>query len=208
MSAVTIVLSVLLALTIASNADPKVINKRDRFPSFTTPDFYAVFCQNSFFAQQYPATCSKTTPATAPTSTSTQSSTTSDAFVYQTSTPGSFQLENTTLPDGSSTNLERAHWCRFNNGSYLSLGYIFTYSDCAVCQCTQSHAIRCVTLQCMPTFCIDGTTPLRRPNQCCSQCAYENGSSSCPYKGATYPHGKHSLSFSFGVNEDVDIILH
>lgn len=201
MTATTIVLSVLLALTIASNADPKVIKKRDQFPSFTTPDFYSLFCKNNPFASQF-AVCSTTVPATPSTSTTTmstttESSTTSDNFEHESSTSTPFELETTAAPDAnsSSTVLERAHWCRFNNGSHISLGYTFMYSACAICQCTLSRAIRCTTLQCMPNFCIDDSTPTRRPGQCCSQCAYENGSSSCTYRGVTFPHGKRSLCF-------------
>ena len=225
MTTTTIVLSVLLAITIASNADPKVIKKRDQFPSFTTPDFYSLFCKNNPFASQF-AVCSTTVPPTASTSTpktstpevgttttmstTTVSSTTSDDFEYESSTSTPFQLETSAAPDAnsSSTVLERAHWCRFNNGSYISLGYTFMYSACAICQCTQSRAIRCTTLQCMPSFCIDNSTPTRRPDQCCSQCAYENGSSSCTYRGVTFPHGKRSLFFLFRVHVEVDILLH
>ena len=137
---------------------------------------------------------------TAPTTVSTKRSTSTDAELFH-SSASTFELETSTSasrpmgnkPDSSST-LERSHWCRFTNGSYIPLGYTFMHTACAVCQCTQNHAIRCSTLQCMTTYCIDNSTPMRRQDQCCPQCRYENQSSTCAYNGVTYPHGQSGIA--------------
>jgi len=106
-------------------------------------------------------------------STTTKTGTTTDSNTNDTSQP---------------TSLERAHWCRFNNGSYLPLGQ--SYIDkCILCQCTTSRAIRCARLQCMPTYCIDDSMPFRNSSQCCTQCAYEVPKNACVYNGLSFPHG-------------------
>jgi len=88
----------------------------------------------------------------------------------------------------SASALERAHWCRFSNGTYIPLGYTFMYSECSLCQCTQTRIIRCSALQCMPAYCIDNSAPSLRPGQCCSQCAYEHNSTQCMVNGIAFPH--------------------
>jgi len=110
-----------------------------------------------------------------------ETSTTSTTTIIPTTTP------TTTTQDP--TSLERAHWCRFNNGSYVPLGYVFMNSVCSMCQCTQSRSIRCQTLQCMPTYCIDNSMPYRKSGQCCTQCAYEVSKGSCVYNNISFPHG-------------------
>jgi len=135
---------------------------------------------------------------TATTTTTTTGITTTEGVVFtseSTTTPDPFEFETTTPTESDSsttptaTSLERAHWCRFNNGSYLTLGQTFMYTECALCQCTQSRIIRCITLQCMPTYCIDNSVPSHRAGQCCSQCAYEGPPTSCVQNGITFPHG-------------------
>ncbi|CAF1113417.1 unnamed protein product [Adineta steineri] len=89
----------------------------------------------------------------------------------------------------SATPLQNAHWCGFSNGTYIPLGYSFMYTACDLCQCTQSHVIRCTKLQCMTTYCIDDSTPSVRSGQCCSQCAYDTNSTQCVQNGVAIPHG-------------------
>jgi hypothetical protein len=93
---------------------------------------------------------------------------------------------STAVPRAS---LEHAHWCRFSNGSFVPLGYSFIHKACSLCECTQSRALRCQLLQCMPTYCVDNTMPHRKPGQCCTQCGYEVTANSCLYKGINFPHG-------------------
>ncbi|CAF1331518.1 unnamed protein product [Rotaria sordida] len=88
-----------------------------------------------------------------------------------------------------STSLERAHWCRANNGTYFALGYTYMQSACSMCRCTPSRRIRCSTVQCLPAYCIDNTMPYRKDGQCCAQCGYEATGSSCEYNGVSFPHG-------------------
>jgi len=92
----------------------------------------------------------------------------------------------TTGPDST---LERAHWCRFDNGTYVPFGYTFMHTECTLCQCIPSHEIWCTTLQCMPTYCIDDSTPAPREGQCCAQCAYEKASTACVINDVSFPHG-------------------
>lgn len=87
------------------------------------------------------------------------------------------------------SSLQRAHWCRFPNGTYIPLGYSYMNSPCSFCQCAQSRAILCQPYICMPTYCLDNSMPTRRPGQCCTQCGYENSTSSCSIKNVTFPHG-------------------
>jgi hypothetical protein len=87
------------------------------------------------------------------------------------------------------TALERAHWCRFGNGTYAPLGYTYLNTQCSMCQCTSSRAIRCQALECMPTYCIDNTMPIRKSGQCCTQCGYDAPANSCVYNGIPFPHG-------------------
>jgi hypothetical protein len=94
-----------------------------------------------------------------------------------------------TMTTSEPTTLERAHWCRFSNGTYLPLGTTFMNTICTMCQCTTSRSILCQTLECLPTYCIDNTMPYRKGNQCCAQCGYEVATNSCVYNGVSFPHG-------------------
>lgn len=88
------------------------------------------------------------------------------------------------------TSLERAHWCRFPNGTYVPLNFSYIRNTCTLCQCTKSRAIRCQLLQCMPTYCLDHKMPVRKAGQCCTQCEHDFATnSSCFYNGIDYPHG-------------------
>lgn len=104
----------------------------------------------------------------------------------------STQSSSVSTPE-STTNtlsvLERAHWCRFPNGTYVPLNSVFAYRACSICQCTRMRVIRCQPLQCMPTYCVDNTMPTRRNGQCCTQCAYEKTANACSYNNFTFPHG-------------------
>jgi len=181
-----IVAAVLMALILVVSSENKVVQKRATFQIMTLDQFLQTFCQNSLFSQYWWA-CPATT-TTAATSATTQASVVTSAVnngAVQ-STTAAPVTQTTTL---SASALQRAHWCSFNNGSYIPLGYTFMYTSCSICQCTQSHAILCTNLQCVASFCIDGSTPYTRPGQCCQQCAYETSSNSCTYGGITFPHG-------------------
>jgi len=99
-----------------------------------------------------------------------------------------------TIPATTSTTmdpsaLQRAHWCRLSNGTYLALGYSYITPQCSICQCTTGHSVRCSALECMPTYCIDNSMPVRKSGQCCTQCAYDVAPQSCVYNGIAFPHG-------------------
>lgn len=129
---------------------------------------HGIPCTNNPNLQPYLPPCSTSAPTTISTTTTTTAATTS------TSTPSS---------------LERAHWCRQNNGSYLPLGYTYMQGKCMMCQCLQSRMIRCGGMQCMPTYCIDNSKPIIPQGQCCTQCPYELSNTACVYNGITYQHG-------------------
>jgi hypothetical protein len=93
---------------------------------------------------------------------------------------------------GSSSSLsplESAHWCHLTNGTYLSLGYLFMYTPCTICQCTSTRDVRCAKLACMNTYCVDDSAPAVRDGQCCPQCAYEASANKCYANGVGFPHG-------------------
>ena len=87
------------------------------------------------------------------------------------------------------SSLERAHWCRLDNGTFLPLNHTYMRAACSMCQCTNTRAIRCRVLQCLPTYCIDNSMPSRKEGQCCAQCAYEKVSDACVYNNVAFPHG-------------------
>jgi hypothetical protein len=90
----------------------------------------------------------------------------------------------------SPSSLERAHWCRFSNGTNIPLGFTYMQNRCLMCNCTASRAIACQVIKCMPTYCIDNATPIRKSDQCCTQCPNDvSKADSCVYKGVSYPHG-------------------
>lgn len=195
-----------MGVILGAIGEKNVKRKRTTFEVMTTDQFYQWLCENNSWLQGWDI-CQSTT---ATTQTSTDSSTTTTDYVdyigASSSTSSTFELESSSTTqsstsssdssssDSSSTTLsasalQRAHWCRFTNGSYLPLGSTFMYTECSLCQCTQSHAIRCANLQCMTTYCIDNSTPYRRTGQCCTQCAYDTNSNACVVNGVTLPHG-------------------
>jgi len=185
---------VFMALVFGVGGNEKVINKRDgiHIQFMNWNDFINMMCQNPDPA--FVQFCNAFSTTTSAPTTTTSSTTTNDGELPDdTSTTSSPDQTTTTIDDTSTTTsaspLERAHWCSFNNGTYIPLGYTFMYTECTLCQCLQSHAIRCTVLQCMPTYCIDGSTPSPRPGQCCAQCAYENTSTACVVNGISFPHG-------------------
>lgn len=189
---VAIVVTAFTVLLLGVSSD-KVVNKRDivevHIQSMQTNDVCKWFCDNNPFASLF-AICEpymKTTTTTATTPSKLPSS-----------PPGPNGGNNkpsstTPMPEPSrttsATSLERAHWCRFSNGSFIPLAFTFMYSACQLCQCTQSREIRCATLQCMSTYCIDNSVPSRRSGQCCTQCTSDVNSTSCQLSGITFPHG-------------------
>jgi len=103
------------------------------------------------------------------------------------STPAPTTDEQTT--SSAPTPLQRINWCRLANGTYLPLGYTFYSTPCSLCRCVQSRSIPCQALQCMPTYCVDNSMPVRRPDQCCTQCHYEQPPNTCSYNNMSFPHG-------------------
>jgi hypothetical protein len=162
-------------------------------------NFYQWLCQQYVSLQTWSICQNYTATTTAATSTmamtsqaavqTNSQSTTSTPFMLETTTTGTTGA-NVVSTTTSATPLQTAHWCRFNNGSYLSLGATYMNTVCDICQCTQSRAIRCVTLVCKTTYCIDDSTPSTKAGQCCSQCAYENNTNTCVVSGITYPQGQ------------------
>lgn len=148
--------------------------------SVTTNDVYKWICEDNPLAAYISFCQSMTTTTTTTSSTPAKAVNPSNSDVV---------VEKTTSTTESPSALERAHWCRFSNGTYISRGYTFMHTSCDLCQCTQSRLIRCTTLQCMPTYCIDDTIPSRKSGQCCTQCAYETNSTQCVQSGITFPHG-------------------
>jgi len=177
-----IVVAVFMSLILGVGGESKVVEKRDlsiQIQTIPASDIYNWLCAGNPLAP-YMAICSTTTTPI-PSTTTPISGTT-----------GSSQQPTTTESTSSSSSaspLQNAHWCSFSNGSYIPLGYSFMYSQCTLCQCTQSHAILCTILQCIPTYCIDGSTPTQRAGQCCSQCAYEPNATTCSINGISFPDG-------------------
>jgi len=187
-----IIVAVFMVLILGVGGEEVVREKRQvqiTFEEITWDQFVQLICQINPLASMMSICSTYTSTTTTSTSiainmttdyeyTSPQSSTTSSAS----------ELETTTTTESASA-LQRAHWCKFTNGTYIPLGYTFMRTECSLCQCTQSHAIGCTTLQCMPTYCIDNSAPSVRPGQCCSQCAYDQTSTACIINGITFPDG-------------------
>jgi hypothetical protein len=187
-----IIVAVFMVLILGVGGEAVVREKRQvqiTYEQITWDQFLQLICQNNPFASMMSICSTYTSTTTTSTSiainmttdyeyTSPQSSTTSSAS----------ELETTTTTESASA-LQRAHWCKFTNGTYIPLGYTFMRTECSLCQCTQSHAIGCTTLQCMPTYCIDNSAPSVREGQCCSQCAYDQTSTACIINGITFPDG-------------------
>ena len=184
----------------------------DRNPWNVLQDWQNQICSNPSVASWYPNLCTTTTSTTTTMTTTTkESSTAGGSTTAQSTTTTNVEFTvgvtptTPTMESGetdvttSSTPLERAHWCKFQNGSTIALGYSFMYSTCAVCQCLPSRSIRCTNLQCMTTYCIDGSQPAAADGQCCPKCAYDNSSSTCTYGTVTVPHGTIVKQSSNGV---------
>lgn len=188
-----IILAMLMASTYMADADRESRDKRD-IQIMTLDQFLQMICQN--FGSKSPICSAYTTTTT--TTTTTSQSTTQGAGIplsTQPDTTASTTVAATSTTSLSGSALERAHWCQFSNGSYLSLLQTFMYNDCDICQCTQAHTIQCTKLQCMTTYCIDGSIPATRSGQCCSQCSYDQDPSMCVVNGISFPHGKFNINF-------------
>jgi len=185
---ITVLATVLVVLALTAS-DAKELSKRQvytiHFQSDQTDNFFKWFCDLSPLAPSIPW-CQSLTTTKAPTTSATSTSTLGTGVTTETITTTETSTTSTTE---SPSALERAHWCRFSNGTFLARGNVFMHTDCQLCQCTQSRAIRCTDLQCMPTYCIDNTVPSRKSGQCCTQCAYESNSTQCVQNGVSFPHG-------------------
>ena len=121
---------------------------------------------------------------------SDSSSTTINNGVTQSSDSAVF-LFDFTSPSGPSSESEQ--WCRLENGTSFAQGSSFMDHRCSVCQCLSNHSISCKKIFCMLTYCIDGSKPQIRDDQCCPQCSYEKAPQTCEYKNLTLKHGKNDL---------------
>lgn len=192
-----IIVVCLTTLLFVNIAQSKLVEKRD-IEILKWNDFVEYLCkqgydvQPSYICDAYTTTTTTTTTASTTTSKKApivDKDSESNEKPVTTTTTTTTTAEASTTKQPSASALERAHWCQFKNGSYLSLGQTFIYNQCSLCQCTTSRAIRCTNLQCMSTYCIDGTTPYVREGQCCQQCGYDNTSSACVVNGIKFPHG-------------------
>jgi hypothetical protein len=188
-----VMVAVFTVLVLGAGGDEHDREKRNliEVQVISLSQFFQTFCQNNVWAP-YMSICNSY--AASSTTTSTASSASSMTTTYQSSSSDSNSGQTTTVAATTSTTqsasaLQRAHWCRFSNGTYIALGYTFMYTTCTLCQCTQSHAITCTTLQCVPDYCIDNSAPSLRQGQCCSQCAYEPNATACVVNGISFPHG-------------------
>lgn len=177
------------------------------FQVVETNDVFAWLCQNNPIASAFDW-CAATTaiiPAASSTppigTTQVVDSTTQAVTTTTVKSSSTVQITSTTPAQSSSTvmsgsvdttttptALQRAYWCQFDNGTYVSLGQTFYYTSCLLCQCTQTRDIRCHSLQCQATQCTDGTTAVVQNNQCCPTCVTDT-STSCVYGGITFPQG-------------------
>jgi len=180
---VGIIVAVFIALVLGDGGEKHDREKRLTIEFQTLQQFLQTYCQGNVLAP-LAAICNvySTTTNVTPSITTTYPSSSSDSS----STTAAATTSSTTQ---SPSALQNAHWCSFSNGTYIALGYTFMYTTCALCQCTQSHVIRCTTLQCAPTYCIDNSAPSLREGQCCSQCAYEPNATACIVNGIAFPHG-------------------
>ncbi|CAF1520406.1 unnamed protein product [Adineta ricciae] len=179
------IISVVVTLIIVGLANGQRLSKRDTvsvsIQTVSSNDILQWICDENPLAPYF-GFCQGSTTTTSTASTSTKSGGTLPSQVTSTMT-------TTVRAADSPTVLERAHWCRYPNGSYASQGYQFVDSNCNYCQCTKSRLISCHKMSCMATYCVDNTAPSRRPGQCCSQCAYETNSTGCVSDGYSFPHG-------------------
>ena len=195
---------VFITLVLGERDNEEFSERRHGVVVINRDQFFQWLCSNSINAAWLPICGSSTTTTTAAAtttttratsaSTSTESSTRPTTAPSTSATDRSTSMSPSTSTDDQSTSisasaLERAHWCRFDNGTYVPYLYMFMHTECALCQCTPSHEIWCTTLQCMPTYCIDGSTPAPRDGQCCAQCTYEKASTACVINDVSFPHG-------------------
>lgn len=87
------------------------------------------------------------------------------------------------------TALERAHWCRMGNGTFVPLNHSFSHTPCTLCRCTIHRSFQCRLLECMPTYCLNNTRPVRPESECCTRCPADPPTASCVHDGDTYLHG-------------------
>lgn len=167
----TITIAVVFALLLCDTHADGDISERDGIRIMTMDQFFDWFCKNNPVAN-WASVCNSIRPTTARPG-------------VQATTPAVAPSTTAFIPVS-----QRDRWCQFRNGTYLSLGYTFMHTECALCQCTQSREIRCTNLQCMPTYCVDNSTPSRKSGQCCPQCVYETKSTPCVINGVSFPHGK------------------
>jgi hypothetical protein len=202
LAGITVAVFMVVILSVGGVENAREKRQTITVTQLTWDQFLNLICQGNPLAA-YISICSAY-------SSSTSTSTTSTTVEYQTSTSpsntdtnGDGVTTSTTAATSTTTQspsaLQRAHWCNFGNGTYISLGYVFMYNECSLCQCTQSHAISCTTLQCMTTYCIDNSSPSTRSGQCCSQCGYEPAPVSCVINGITFPDGTVLKSTSSGL---------
>jgi len=204
-------------MTLLLGSEGRTLKKRNGFQVqvVQTNDIFGWLCQNQGWSGGFDW-CSLTTtvPPSPTTSTSTIPSTTTTVDTTTTQPTTTTEEETTTTAEESTTTivsstttgnpatmsvslptaLERAHWCQFSNGSYVPLGVTFMYTTCLICQCTQSHAIVCSSLQCQPTPCDDGSTPVYGTDQCCPHCTPPTPAPAttpvpCVYGGISFPQG-------------------
>jgi hypothetical protein len=178
LSAAILVAVFMVALGV--NGEVKARNKRDTIQIVSNVNVLDWLCQNNPWGLYF-SWCSTTTAS--PQTSTVPNSGSASSSASSTSAPAS--TSSTTPP----TPLQSATWCQFSNGTFLTLGQTFMQMACLMCQCAQSHNIACTTLPCMPTSCIDGSTPTVQPGACCATCAYETQAASCTQGGITFPQG-------------------
>jgi len=179
-----IIVAIFMVLLVGVNSEGKDRNKRDTIQIVSNFNVLDWLCQNNPWGLYY-SWCPATT-VSPPTSTTPQYTTTTKAGG---SSSGSSSTSSSTTSTTAPTVLQSAHWCRFSNGTYISLGQTFMQMPCIMCQCSQSHNVLCNSLTCMPTACIDGSTPTVQPGNCCPTCSYETNAASCIQNGITFPQG-------------------
>ena len=186
-----IIVAIFIVVLLGVNGEAKARNKRETVEIVGGSDLLGWLCQNSQWASYLGSWCNTVTTTTTPTPvTSTAQSTAPSAGGSTSSIGGSTSTASTS--SSSPSPLQNAFWCQLTNGTYLTNGqtYLQSQSPCSMCQCTQSRAVVCKTLACMPTYCIDGSTPTVKSGNCCPTCAYETQALSCSVSGTIFPHGR------------------
>jgi len=182
-----IIVAILMVLFISVNGEKKPRHKRYTVEVVTNANVLGWLCQNNPWGL-YMSWCSTTT-ASPQTSTAAQGASTTSPGSSSTGASSSASSSSTGGSTSPPSVLQSAHWCQFSNGTYLSLGQTYLAMPCLLCQCAQSQNIVCNTLQCMPSTCIDGSTPTVKPGNCCPTCSYETQATPCTQNGVTFPYG-------------------